>query len=70
MSIRNLSFLVFLASGLLLACSGESAEAERPPNFLVLIGDDMGVETVGCYGVGSDPASTPQIDQLCDDGRR
>jgi len=70
MSIRNLSFLVFLASGLLLACSGESAEAERPPNFLILIGDDMGVETVGCYGVGSAPASTPQIDQLCDDGMR
>jgi arylsulfatase A-like enzyme len=71
-----------LAAVVLSACGGEpgvsdetskpleSAEATRTPNFLVLIGDDMAVETLGCYGVGSSPASTPRIDSLCDTGMR
>lgn len=70
MSIRSLSFVFILAASLLSACSSESAEEIKPPNFLILIGDDMAVETVGCYGVGSSPASTPRIDSLCDTGMR
>jgi len=71
MSIRSLLFLM-LSTAALVACSSESAEtnAEKPPNFLVLIGDDMAVETVGCYGIGSDPASTPTIDSMCENGMR
>ncbi len=53
-----------------LVCKGQSAEKDSPPNFIILIGDDMAVETVGCYGVGSAPAKTPRIDQLCDEGMR
>jgi arylsulfatase A-like enzyme len=53
--------------GSLFACAGE---AEKPPNFILLIGDDMSVETVTCYGVGASPAKTPHIDQLCDSGVR
>lgn len=53
-----------------LACSAETVKNDSPPNFIIMIGDDMAVETVGCYGVGSTPAKTPTIDQLCDDGMR
>lgn len=63
-------FVLLLSTVSVAACGGESAEVAKPPNFLVLIGDDMAVETVGCYGVGSSPASTPQIDSLCDSGMR
>lgn len=66
--IRKMSLLFVVA--LLTACGSHTAEAEKPPNFLVLIGDDMAVETVACYGVGSAPAKTPHIDQLCDTGMR
>ncbi|MGI9272995.1 MAG: sulfatase-like hydrolase/transferase [Woeseiaceae bacterium] len=68
--MRKPSFaLVFLAL-VPLACSAETVEDDSPPNFIIMIGDDMAVETVGCYGVGSTPAKTPTIDQLCDDGMR
>ena len=42
--------------------------SDRPPNFLVLIGDDMGVETLSSYGIGTPTAVTPNLDQLTNDG--
>jgi arylsulfatase A-like enzyme len=44
--------------------------ADAPPNFIFMIGDDMAVETLSCYGVGTDTAATPNIDTLCDEGVR
>ncbi|MGI9204777.1 MAG: sulfatase-like hydrolase/transferase, partial [Woeseiaceae bacterium] len=41
-----------------------------PPNFLILIGDDMGVETLSCYGIGNQTARTPTLDDICDSGVR
>lgn len=43
---------------------------QRPPNFIVLIGDDMGVETLPCYPVGTQTATTPTLDNLCASGMR
>lgn len=47
-----------------------AAPAERAPNFVILIGDDMGVETLPCYPVGTQTATTPTLDNLCADGMR
>ncbi|MEM9208391.1 MAG: sulfatase-like hydrolase/transferase [Pseudomonadota bacterium] len=47
-----------------------AAASSRPPNFVILIGDDMGVETLPCYGVGSQTATTPTLDSLCAAGMR
>lgn len=48
-----------------------SSDSEKaPPNFLLILGDDMGVETLPCYGVGSNTAVTPTLDSLCDEGVR
>lgn len=33
-------------------------------NFLVLVGDDLGVDMVGAYGVGTDRPPTPNLDAL------
>jgi len=39
--------------------------ATPPPNILIMIADDLGVETLSCYGVGQDTAMTPNLDRLC-----
>ena len=68
--MRTQLALLALLTVVPLVCNGQSAEESSAPNFIILIGDDMAVETVGCYGVGSAPAKTPRIDQLCDEGMR
>lgn len=40
----------------------------KAPNFLVIIGDDMGKETLSCYDVGENQANTPNLDRLCQSG--
>src|SRR5688572_814100 len=42
--------------------------AERPPNFLFILGDNLGKDWFGCYG--SQEQCTPQIDKLAAGGVR
>jgi arylsulfatase A-like enzyme len=42
----------------------KAVEARRPPNILMIIADDLGVDQVGAYGEGANPARTPNIDAL------
>jgi len=52
-----------------LGLAGEPARAQTaPPNFLVLVGDDLGAETIGRYGERPGPSHTPQIDALAASG--
>ena len=46
------------------AVARAGAEPGRPPNILVIIADDLGVDQVGAYGEGDQPARTPTIDAL------
>ncbi len=56
---------------LLCGCADPNpTQPDPPPNILVLIGDDMGVETLSSYGVGSATAVTPNLDQLAARGIR
>ncbi len=71
--LRKLSCIAVLVSIVTSsACSQDQADPERAtsPNFIVLIGDDMAVETLNCYGVGSATAVTPNLDSLCESGMR
>ena len=44
-------------------------ETERSaPNVLVLIADDLGVEQLASFGIGSQPAITPNLDRLAQQG--
>ena len=61
--IRVVGYLC--ASGLMPLSTALSA-----PNFLVIMGDDMGVETLSCYGLNDNTAVTPTLDNLCDHGIR
>lgn len=41
------------------------SHAASAPNILLLIGDDMGIETLPCYGIAKDTPSTPTLNDLC-----
>ncbi len=55
---------IFLTGAVLGAVAFGSA-AQARDNVLLIIADDMGVEALGCYGIGRDTAPTPNIDALC-----
>lgn len=59
--LRTLSLVVVLACSL--------AAADRP-NVVVILSDDLGWGSVGCYGASPDLVSTPNIDRLAKEGRR
>ena len=54
-----------LASGLLL---GSQLTAEKKPNIIFILADDLGIDGVSCYG--ADNYKTPNIDQLAREGTR
>jgi len=62
--IRSLLALLFLASGLWIL---PSAGAERRPNILIIMADDLGFSDLGCYG---SEIETPTLDKLAGQGLR
>ena len=57
------------AAGLAVAL-GFLGTAHSAPNILLIIGDDMGVDTVASYGLGESPPMTSNLDDLARDGVR
>src|SRR5262245_6782872 len=51
----------------LLASLCLAAGAERQPNIIIILGDDIGFSDIGCYG---GEISTPHLDALAKDGLR
>ncbi|MFT5696548.1 MAG: arylsulfatase A-like enzyme [Myxococcota bacterium] len=45
-----------------------SGGVARPPNILFIIADDIGVDQIGVYDEGNNPANTPNIDALAKQG--
>ena len=48
--------------------SGNRDGAEKKPNFLLFVVDDMGYGDLGCYGRQN--ISTPNVDRLASEGIR
>ncbi|EGD77599.1 steroid sulfatase [Salpingoeca rosetta] len=48
------------------AAAAEEPKVKQPPNFLVLMVDDLGYGDLGCFGRKN--VSTPHVDSLCRDG--
>jgi arylsulfatase A len=65
MRVKFRSILAGLLFSVLLA---SPAEAERKPNVLLILADDLGYETINCYGGTS--YRTPHIDALAKSGMR
>ena len=68
----NLRLLwVGMAIGLVTGVLGlpaQSNAAERPPNIVLIVADDLGYGELGCYG--QKWIRTPVLDQLAQDGVR
>ncbi len=61
-----------LVLGLFIVCSGRAAgasPAERPPNVVIFIADDLTWHDVACFG-GPTDARTPHLDQLAREGMK
>ncbi|MDG2089747.1 MAG: sulfatase-like hydrolase/transferase [Gammaproteobacteria bacterium] len=48
--------------------SSEVSNQNAAPNILVIIADDLGVEQLAAFGIGTQPASTPNLDRLAQQG--
>lgn len=53
---------------LLIALSLPALSQARPPNIILIMADDLGWESIGCYG--SQDYQTPHLDKLARDGVR
>ena len=65
---RSSFFRCVLAAALTGAASLFAANAERAPNLIVIMADDLGFGDVGCYGATA--VATPHIDRLAAGGLR
>ena len=59
--LRSLAYLAFFTGAL-------SLQAERKPNILFYLTDDLGYGDIGCYG--AEGQYTPAIDQLAKEGTK
>ena len=64
---RKVSLCLLVALAMLTIHRDISAD-ERPPNIVLIMADDIGIEGIGCYGGTS--YKTPNIDQLASEGLR
>ncbi len=62
---RFLAVLVFAALQVL---AFQTTVSAAPPNFIVILCDDLGYQDLGCFG--SPLIKTPRIDQMAKDGMR
>lgn len=56
---------IFLPIWILLCLNAEA----KQPNFLILLGDDISADSIGCFG-SPNPNTTPNIDKLASEGIR
>ena len=60
--------LVLAAIAALASCSSAVRAADRPPNVVFFLIDDLGWTDLGCFG--SDLYETPHIDRLAKEGMK
>jgi arylsulfatase A len=64
-SLRILATLTLLQ---VLLIGSLASSADRPPNFVVVLADDIGAQELGCYG--NKVHQTPRLDRLAQEGMR
>ena len=72
MSMRRIIWLGLFAvsAGMTAASPPARAQQQRPPNILVIMGDDVGWFNIGAYHQGIMSGKTPNLDQLAAQGLR
>ncbi len=65
---QRLSAAVFLAVFVLSALPAAAEDEKRPPNFILIVADDLGYGDIGCFG--NTKNLTPNLDRLASEGLR
>ncbi len=65
---RSLALLALLVLGKVCSLAHASSSSHRPPNFIIILCDNLGYGDLGCYG--SKLHRTPHLDRLAAGGRR
>src|SRR5215831_17406840 len=63
-----LALPVLVAVGMTLSTPGTAQQQQRPPNILVIMGDDVGWFNIGAYHRGIMSGKTPNLDRLASEG--
>ena len=65
-------YSAFFAIALLVFAGGvsDAAEGGSKPNIVIILADDLGYGSVGCFGADGKLVRTPNIDRLAREGRR
>jgi arylsulfatase A-like enzyme len=58
----------FAACVTFLSLSGAAYAADKPPNIVVIMGDDIGLWNIGAYNHGMMAGRTPNLDKLANEG--
>jgi len=58
------------ASAAILSAVGPARAADKRPNILVIMGDDVGWFNIGAYHQGIMSGKTPNLDKLAAEGMR
>lgn len=66
--LRILPLAAFLFAVRLAFTPPSSQAAERPPNVVLILADDLGYGDLGCYGAGN--IRTPRLDRMAAEGLR
>ncbi len=69
-SIRNLALGALSVAVFVMAFSVEPLAAQKKPNILVIMGDDVGWFNIGAYHQGIMSGKTPNLDKLAAQGMR
>jgi hypothetical protein len=71
MQIKKLIGWITIAAALIVGVEAAQAQPKpKPPNILVIWGDDIGWQNVSAYGLGTMGYTTPNIDRIGMDGIR
>ena len=62
--------LILLACLIVSCINSGNIFAQKKPNIVFIISDDVGFEEIGCYGVIDRESITPNIDSLAEKGVR
>ncbi|HWY88092.1 MAG TPA: arylsulfatase [Gemmataceae bacterium] len=71
MKVTNLirySVTALITSGTLFGLSGTAQAADKKPNIVVIIGDDVGIWNISAYHRGMMGGRTPNIDRIASEG--
>ena len=60
--------IVRLLAAILCIAASFTGPALAASNILLIFGEDMGVETLGSYGLGDNPPTTATLDEMAREG--